>query len=356
MTDAPHAAEPAPPTMRAALVRAHGGFDAVRVETVPTPRPGPGEVLVRVRAAGVNHLDAWVRRGLPGVKLPMVLGSDAAGEIVALGPGAERCGLPVGARVFLYPATSCGRCRACARGDDPLCADYAIFGEHVNGVQAEYAVVPWTSVLALPERLSFEEGAAFPLTFLTAWHMLVRRAQVRLGEWVLVHAAGSGVGAAAVQIARLHGARTIATAGGAEKCRRALALGADHAVDYTAQSFRDEALRVSEGAGMDVVVEHVGAATFKDSLRALARGGRLVTCGATTGPKVELHLPALFMKGVSILGSTMGSRAEMMDVAARFAAGQLRAVVDRVLPLAEVATAHRLLEERAVFGKVVLLP
>jgi NADPH:quinone reductase-like Zn-dependent oxidoreductase len=190
--------------------------------------------------------------------------------------------------------------------------------------------------------------------------MLVGRAGVRAGDWVLVHAAGSGVGAAALQIARLHGARVIATAGSEEKCARARELGAEHVVNYAAGGeagdFRAEALRVTALAGVDVVVEHVGAATFKDSLRALAVGGRLVTCGATSGPKVELHLPALFRKGVSVLGSTMGSRSELLEVARHVEAGRLRVVVDRVLPLAEVSEAHRLLQERAVFGKVVLEP
>jgi len=342
--------------MRAVRVREHGGLDALAWEEVPDPAPGPGEVLVRVRACGVNHLDLWVRRGVPGHKfpLPMIPGCDIAGEVAGLGEGVD--GISTGSKVLVAPGFGCNRCQACSLGNDHLCRRYGIMGETRDGGYAPWVVVPDRLILDLPEVLSFEEGAAFPLAFLTAWHMLVARAEVQPGDLVLVHAAGSGVGSAAVQIARLLGAQVIATAGTDAKLERATELGAGDTINYNETDFADEVSRLTRKRGVDVVVEHVGQATWEGSVRCLARGGRLVTCGATTGPVGDLHLPRLFFKSLSILGSTMGSRGELHRIVQLVRQRKLHPVVDRVLDLEDAQEAHRILEARAAFGKIVLRP
>ena len=340
--------------MKAAVVRSHGGFERIEFGELSLPEPGPREVRVRVRAAGLNHLDTWVRRGVPGHEfpLPLVLGSDGAGVVDALGPGAR--GVEIGDDVVILPGTSCGSCAACLEGEDQLCRSYRILGEARDGTCAEYVVLPDANVRPKPPNVSFHEAASVPLVFQTAWSMLVRRAGVRPGDTVLVHAAGSGVGSAAIQIAHLFGARVAATAGTAEKCRHAESLGAELAIDYTESDFVDRIRDWTGRRGVDVVVEHVGKATFAGSVRCLARGGRLVTCGATTGGDVSLSLHQVFFKNLSILGNTMGRKADLVRILELVAAGRLKPVVDRVLPFAEIRDAHRLLEDRAVFGKIVL--
>ncbi|MBK8980174.1 MAG: zinc-binding dehydrogenase [Planctomycetes bacterium] len=342
--------------MRAAVVESHGGPEQIRLATRELPQPGPGELRIRVRAAGLNHLDTWVRRGVPGhtFPLPLVLGSDGAGIVDAVGAGVRSA--RIGDEIVLLPGVSCGVCAACLAGEDPLCADYAILGEARDGTCADYVVVPAANVAPKPTNLSFAEAAAMPLVFQTAWSMLVRKAAVRPGETVLVHAGGSGVGSAAIQIAKLFGARVLATAGSAEKCARAIDLGADHAIDYRAEDFAKAVRRLTGGAGVDVVIEHVGAATFDGSLRALRRGGRLVTCGATTGGDVGISLHRVFFKNLSILGNTMGRKDDLLRVLQLADAGRLRPVLARTLPLAELREAHRLLEQRQVFGKLVVEP
>ncbi|MFQ5876418.1 MAG: zinc-binding dehydrogenase [Acidobacteriota bacterium] len=342
--------------MKAVLIREHGGCEVLRIEDLPRPKAGPGEVVVRVETAGMNHLDTWVRRGLPGVRLPLpiVPGSDAAGVVEEVGPGVA--GTKVGDRVFVAPGFSCGRCLHCLDGADPLCRDYGIFGEHRNGTQAETIAIPAGNVLPLPEGLTFEEGAAFPLVFLTAWHMLVARARVRLGETVLVHAAGGGVGTAAVQIARLHGARVIASVGSDDKAGRVRALGADEAINHRGADLAAEVQRLTGRRGCDVVVETVGRDTWETSLKSLAKGGRMVTCGATSGYLGTTDIRYVFFKGLSILGSTMGSRAELLRIARLMGERRLSPVIDRVLPLESVAEGHRAMAERSVFGKILLRP
>jgi NADPH:quinone reductase-like Zn-dependent oxidoreductase len=349
----------APETMRAVLVPRHGGPEVLEVATRPRPVPGPGEVLLQVKAAGVNHLDTFVRRGMPGITLPlpMIPGSDAAGVVAATGPGVA--GVKEGDRVFVSPGYSCERCRACLSGQEQLCRFYGLLGEHRDGTQAEFVVLRASQALPLPDPVSFEDGAAFPLVFLTAWHMLVARAGIRPGEDVLVHAGGSGVGSAAIQIAKLHGARVLTTVGGAEKAAQARALGAlgpDEVIDHRSTDFLAETRRLTGKRGVDVVVENVGQETWEKSLLALARGGRLVTCGATTGYDARTDLRHLFFKGLSLLGSTMGNRAELLQIADLVGAGRLRPIVDRVLRFDQAAEAHRLIAERAVFGKIVLIP
>ncbi len=342
--------------MKAVAIRAHGGPEAVELLDLPLPAPGAGQALVRVRAAALNHLDLWVRQGWPGLKLtfPHVLGSDVAGVVEALGPGVE--GWRVGDAVVVNPSLGCGRCERCLAGAENLCRQFAILGEHVSGGQAEALVVPARNLCAKPANLTFEEAAAVPLTFMTAWHAVAVRAALRPGETILVHAAGSGVGVAAVQIAKLLGARVIATAGSAAKLEKARALGADELVNSETQDFLAEVKRLTGRRGVEVVFEHVGKATWERSLLCAGVGGRVVTVGATTGYDPPTDLRQVFFRQLSILGSTMGSAAELLQVLAFVGEGRLRPVVDRVLPLAEARAAQALLAGRALFGKIVLSP
>jgi NADPH:quinone reductase-like Zn-dependent oxidoreductase len=342
--------------MKAVAIQAHGGPAAVELLDLPAPAPAAGQALVRVRAAALNHLDLWVCRGWPGLELafPHVLGSDVAGVVEALGPGAE--GWRVGDEVVVNPSLGCGRCERCLAGAENLCRRFAILGEHVSGGQAEALVVPARNLCAKPANLTFEEAAAVPLTFMTAWHAVAVRAALRPGETILVHAAGSGVGVAAVQIAKLLGARVIATAGSDAKLARARALGADEVINYETQDFLAEVKRLTGKRGVEVVFEHVGKTTWEKSLRCAGIGGRVVTVGATTGHDPPTDLRQVFFRQLSILGSTMGTAAELLQVLAFVAEGRLRPVVDRVLPLAEVRAAQALLADRAQFGKLVLVP
>lgn len=342
--------------MKAVVIPRHGGEDVLTIADLPQPRPGPGEVLVQVKAAGVNYLDTWVRRGLPGITLPlpMIPGSDAAGLVAEIGAGVT--GVHAGDRVFISPGYSCERCVECYSGREPLCRDYGLFGEHRNGTQAEYIALRASHVIRLPDRLSFEEGAAFPLVFLTAWHMLVGRAAVQPGEDVLVHAGGGGVGSAAIQIAKLCGARVLTTVGSDDKAEKARALGADVVINYRSADFVAQAKLATGKRGVDVVIESLGQETWERSLQALAKGGRLVTCGATTGYQATTDLRYVFFKGLSILGSTMGSRGELLRIARLVGDGRLRPVIDRVLPLERVADAHRAVAGRGLFGKIILTP
>lgn len=340
--------------MKAVVLRAHGGPEVVNVEELPDPQPGPGQVVVAVKAAALNHLDIWVRKGWPALELsfPHVLGSDVAGVVESVGPGVE--GVAVGDAVVLSPSLGCGRCEPCLSGRENVCRRYAILGEHLSGGQAERIAVPARQVLPKPPNLSFEEAAALPLVFMTAWHALVERARVRLGETVLVHAAGSGVGTAAVQIAKLLGARVIATAGSDAKLEKAKGLGADHVINYERQDFLQEVRNLTGRRGVEVVFEHVGKTTWERSILSACAGGRIVTVGATTGYDPPTDLRHVFYRQLSILGSTMGTGADLLQVMRFVGQGKLRPVVDRVLPLGEARAAQGLLTERAQFGKIVL--
>lgn len=342
--------------MRAIFFREHGGPDCLEEGQVVDPLLKSNDVRVRVKACALNHLDLFVRAGIARSRapLPHVLGSDIAGVVESV--GAEVNDLKPGAEVVLNPAISCGRCLSCVSGRDNLCREFAILGEDRWGGYAELVCAPRVNVHAKPANLSFEEAACVPLVFLTAYHMLVDRARVRPDETVLVQAAGSGVGSAAIQIARVAGARVIATSGTDAKLEKARALGAHEAINYEKQDIYAEVKRLTGGAGADVVVEHVGAATWKKSASSLARGGRLVTCGATTGYDVAIDLRHLFIKQQSLLGSTMGTKADMHEIWKRVGDGRYRPVFDRALPLSEARRAHQLLDERAQFGKIVLTP
>jgi len=325
----------------------------LRYEGAPEPELLPGEVLVRVRACALNHLDLWERRGLPGIDIPMphISGSDVAGDVVA----AAAPDVTLGRRVMLQPGVSCGRCAACLSGRDNECPRYEVLGYRTHpGGYAEYVKVPVQNLVPIPDDIAYVDAAAFPLTFLTAWHMLITRAQLKRGEDVLVLAAGSGVGQAAIQIAFLHGARVFATAGTPDKLARARALGAYEAIDHHRQDLAAEVLRLTNKRGVDVVIEHVGEATWAKSVRAMARGGRLVTCGATTGAKGDLNLQVLFAKQLSIMGSYMGTKGELMRAARFFFAGQLKPAIDRTYPLRDAAAAQERMERSGQFGKIVL--
>lgn len=340
--------------MRAILFRAHGGPEVLEYTEAAKPQIGHGEVLVRVRACALNHLDLWVRRGLPGVTFPLphIPGSDIAGEVAETGPGVTT--VKAGQKVVLVPGVSCGKCAACVAGVDNRCRQFTNLGYMIDGGCAEFVRVPEVNCLPYPEKLSFEEAASVPLVFQTAWHMLVGRAELQPGEDVLVLGAGSGVGTAAIQIAKFFGARVIATAGTDEKLAKAKALGADELINHKTQKISAEVRRITAKRGVDVVVEHVGTATWEESLASLAPSGRLVTCGATTGYDAKVDLRFLFARQLSLLGSYMGTKSELHTVMKLVAAGRLRPIVDRVFPLADAAAAHAYLESSSQFGKVVL--
>ena len=339
--------------MKAIRFHAHGRPDVLRYEDAADPIAGPGEALVRVRACGMNHLDLWQRRGMERVRIPFphISGAEVAGEVITA-PNGE---VAPGTRVMLQPGLSCGRCVACLDGRDNECPQYDVLGYRSDGGYAEIVKVPVQNLIAIPDSIGFVEAAAFPLTFLTAWHMLLTRANLRAGEDVLVIGAGSGVGQAAIQIARLHGARVFATAGTDDKLAKARQLGAYETINHTTEDVSAKLREFTAGRGVDVVVEHVGIATWEGSLKSLARSGRLVTCGATTGHDARIDLRVLFARQISLLGSYMGRKAELLRAAQFFFAGEMRPVVDGAYPLVEAAEAHRRLEAREQFGKLVLV-
>ncbi|MGZ3406147.1 MAG: zinc-binding dehydrogenase, partial [Polyangia bacterium] len=336
--------------------RTHGGPEVLSLEELPDPHAGPGEVRVRVAAVAVNHLDLWVRKGLPHLKLeyPFRLGADVAGTVDEVGPAVR--GVAVGDEVVVNPGHSCGRCQECLSGRDNLCRWYRLMGEDMSGGYCELLVVPAQNVVAKPKSLPFAEAAALPTTFLTAWQMLTRKAPVRPGLDVLVMAAGSGVGVAAVQIAKLHGARVIATASSDDKLARARALGADETINHATQDLVAEVKRLTGKRGVDVIFEHVGAEVWPKLILATARNGRIVTCGATSGWDARTDLRHVFFRQLEILGSTMGPKGDLFPILELVGSGRLKAIVDRTMPLAEAQAAHRLLQDRGVFGKIVLTP
>jgi len=340
--------------MKAIVFRQHGGPEVLEYTNVPEPSIQPNEVLVRVRACALNHLDLWVRGGLPNVPIPLphIPGSDVAGEVTQ--PGAGVTTVRAGQKVVVAPGVTCGKCSACIAGRDNQCRQFTNLGYMIDGGCAEFVRVPEVNCMPYPENLSFEEAAAVPLVFQTAWHMLVARAELQPGEDVLIIGAGSGVGSAAIQIAKFFGARVIATAGTEEKAAKARELGADHTINHKSQKIRDAVRQITNKRGVDVVFEHVGTATWDDSLASLAPAGRLVTCGVTTGFDAKIDLRFLFSRQLSLLGSYMGTKSELHTVMKLVAAGRLKPIVDRVFPLAEAAAAHTYLEASQQFGKVVL--
>ncbi len=331
--------------MKAIRIPEPGPPEVLRYEDVPDPAPGPGEVTLEVKAVSVNHLDLWVRRGLPGVRYPRIPGSDAAGVV-----------RETGQRVLLDPATSCGACEFCSEGNKPFCRDYAVWGEHRDGTDREAMAVPASAVIPIPDALSFEEAAAAPLVFLTAWRMLVTRGRLRPAETVLVWSAGAGVGTAAVQIARIAGARVIATSSSDAKGEKLRALGCDFVLNHAREDVVQRVREITGKRGADLVVDYIGKETWPRSLQCLRRGGRLVTCGATSGHDPAEDLRQVFYRQLEIIGCTMGNNKELRDALRLVFEGRARPVVDGVLPLKDAAEAHRRVQSRGVFGKLVLVP
>lgn len=340
--------------MKAIRIHEFGGPEALRYEEVADPKPRKDQVLIRVKAVAMNHLDLWVRKGLPGVKLPHILGSDIAGEVVEVGEYVND--VKPGQRVLIAPMHFCNHCTQCVAGRQNMCREFTVLGNAVDGGDCELITVPEVNVIPVPDNLGFVEAASVPLVFVTAFHMLTGRASVRPGNTVLVLGANSGVGIAAIQVAKLFQATVIATAGTEEKMAKARVLGADHVINHYKQTISDEVRKITHREGVDIVVEHVGPATWEHSLKSLKPGGTLVTCGATTGPQVGMDLRFVFSRQLSILGSYMGTMSELNEVLKHVFSGRLKSVVDRVFPLNQIRAAHEYMENSEMFGKIVLTP
>lgn len=346
--------------MKSWVVVKHGGPEVIQRTETPAPVVGPMEALVQVEAVGLNHLDLWLRNGVPGHKfhLPMIPGGDIAGRVLQFGPGAQAASsVKIGDPVILNAGVSCAQCEACLGGFDPLCRHYGILGETRNGGCADQIAVPIQNLIARPASISAAEGAALAIPFLTAWTMIHRKAQLRAGETILIQAGASGVSVAAIQMAKLVGATVITTVGTDEKAAKAKKLGADFVINYKTGPFREELKKILSSLGKkgcEVVLDHVGADTFSESLKCLTWGGRLATCGATTGGAVSLDLKQVFFKNISILGTTMGSKADFLRIVQLVGEGKLKAVVDQVFPMADLPLAMQRLENRQAFGKVIL--
>lgn len=340
--------------MKAVRFHEFGGPEVLKFEDIPDVRPREDQVLVRVRACALNHLDLWVRKGLPGVRLPHINGSDVSGDVAEV--GSYVAGVKRGSRVLLAPMTFCNRCAQCTAGRQSFCREFTVLGYLNDGGNAEYIAVPEVNVIPIPDSLSYDEAASVPLVFLTAWHMLITRAHIKAGDTVLVLGGGSGVGSAAIQICKMLNATVIATAGDEAKLQKSRELGADQTINHYKQKIADEVRRITGKAGVDIAFEHVGAATFDDSVRSLRPGGTLVTCGATTGPEAKFDLRVLFSRQLSFLGSYMGTMGDLHEVLKHLFSGKLKPVVDRTFPLSEARAAHERLEKSEQFGKIVLNP
>ncbi len=342
--------------MKAVRFHQHGGLDALKYEDAPEPKIQPDEVLVMIKTCALNHLDLWLRMGMRGwaLAMPHIVGSDISGEVAEVGSLVTR--VKRGERVLLCPGISCGQCEACFKGLDSACRNYTLFGVMVDGGYAEYVKSPEVNAIPIPGDLSFDEAAAVPLVFITAWHMLFARAGLKPGEDVLVIGAGSGVGSAAIQIAKLMGARVIATAGTDAKLEKARQLGADAVINHSKQSIAQEVSRLTGKRGVDVIVEHVGAAVWDACFESLATYGRLVTCGVTSGGEVKLNLQSLFGRQRAVFGSFMGGKGELMEALKFIAQRKLKAVIDSTFPLKDAAAAQKKMEDRDFFGKILLHP
>ena len=338
--------------MKAIRIHEHGGAEALKWDDIPEPELSVNQVLVDIKATSLNHLDIWVRKGIPGVPLPLITGSDAAGIISEVGDGVKKS--RIGEKVMIQPLIFCGKCASCNKGKENLCKSMGIMGENCQGVNAERIIVKESQAIPFPDQLSFEAAASFALVAQTSFQMLVSRANLEAGEFVLIWGASSGVGSMGIQIAKAMGATVIAIAGTNEKCEKAGLLGADHILNYKTDDILGEVKSLTNGKGIDVVFEHVGQETWNISMKSLARGGRVVTCGATTGFKANLNLTHLFFKQQSILGSTMGSKSSFEGALTLLNEGKIKPVIDRIFPISEIQSAHEYLESSMQFGKVVL--
>ena len=347
--------------MKAWRIDSHGGNEVIKRVEIDSPKPGPGQARIEVKAVGLNHLDLWVRKGVPGhtFPLPLIPGTDTVGVIAEFGPDAEGAanGLKVGSRVIVTPGSSCGKCPACLAENDALCSKFGIRGETTNGGCADSIVVPVADLIEIPASVSFTDAAAIGIPYLTSWSMLVKKARVAAGEYVLIQAGGSSVSIAATQIAKLHGATVITTVGDDSKIEKSKAVGAAHVINYRKGPFREELKKILKPLGkrgVDVAIDHVGQDTFVESMKSLAVGGRLATCGATSGGDVTIDLKLLFFKNLSLLGTTMGAKADLLRIVTLVGEGKLKPVIDRVLPMENISEAMTLIEERKLFGKIVL--
>jgi NADPH:quinone reductase-like Zn-dependent oxidoreductase len=340
--------------MKAVRIHQFGGPEVLTYEDVADPKPRKDQVLIRVRACAMNHLDLWVRKGLPGISLPHILGSDIAGEIVEVGEYITD--FKPGQRVLLAPMHFCNHCAKCAAGLQNQCRQFTVLGNAVDGGNCELMAIPAVNVIPIPDTLDFNQAASVPLVFLTAWRMLTTRAAIRQGQTVLVLGANSGVGTAAIQIAKLFHARVISTAGDERKMERARELGADHVIDHYKQKISEEVRKLTNKEGVDIVIEHVGQATWEESMKSLKPAGTLITCGATTGPKVDMDLRFLFSRQLALLGSYMGTMSELYEVLGHVFAGRIKPVIDRTFPLQDIRAAHEYMEHSQMFGKIVLNP
>lgn len=338
--------------MVAVRIHEHGNTDVIKIDEIDPPKHEADEVLVKIKTTALNHLDLWVRKGIPGVPLPIILGSDGAGEVIEVGMTADD--FKPGDEVILAPMRSCGTCGFCMYGQENICSEFHIPGESTDGIQTELVSVPTRYLKKKPQHIDWEEAAAFPLVAVTAYQMLIHKAKLKTGDWVLIYGASSGVGGMAIQIARSRGARVITTAGTDEKIAKATALGAEFVLDYRTDPIGKKVREITDGRGVDIVFEHTGAKTWNDSLRALGRGGKLVTCGATTGPYVKLDLRPLFIKQQQLIGSTMGTLQDFRDVVELVAQNKIKPVIDGVFDYQNITEAHEWLESGGQFGKVII--
>lgn len=341
--------------MKAIVFHEQGDVDKLNYEEVPEPKISSTDVLVKVKACAVNHLDIRARRDRSEVEpYPHILGSDIAGEVAEI--GSEVKDITVGERVIVYPCISCGICADCISGHENLCNFQKIIGFQTNGGYAEYVSVPMKNVFSFSGDMPDYKLAAIPIAYLTAWHMLITRAQIKAGDDVLILSAGSGVGSAALQIAKLSGARTFVTASTDAKLDRAKEMGADFAINYTKVDFCEAVKDLTDGRGVDIVFEHVGAATWTKSFDSLAKNGRLVACGVTSGNIGSINIRHLYQREISIMGAALGNKSEFMSVVKLASENKLDPIIDRVLPLRDAAIAHQIMEDRKHFGKIVLTP
>lgn len=340
--------------MKAVVFHEHGGPEKLKYEDRPEPTIKPDEVLLRVKACALNHLDIWIRQGIPAYQIPLphISGSDVSGLVERVGSLAKD--VKIGQKVFVSPGLSCGECPECQAGHDNLCASYGLVGAKTDGGYAEFVAVPGRNIVSIPPSLTFEQAAAFPLVSVTAWHMIVTLAGLGKAETALIMGAGSGVGSMAIQIARYIGARVITTVGSDDKAKKAMVIGADEVINHATE---DVAKRVSEltgGRGVDVVIEHIGPEVWEQCLKSLAKGGRLITCGATTGGEAKIDLRLLFSRSLTLKGSYMGTKAELLEVTKLVGSGKLKTVIDHVYPLREARAAQEQMLSRKLFGKLVL--
>jgi NADPH:quinone reductase-like Zn-dependent oxidoreductase len=338
--------------MKAIRIHQHGDLDVLKIDEIKKPVPSENQVLVQMKAAALNHLDLFVRKGIPGVPLPIILGSDGTGVIIEVGENVNK--FKNGDEVIIMPFKSCETCEFCNNEQEQLCKQYSIRGEHFDGCMAEYAVVDEKYVLHKPANISFSEAAAFPLAYMTAYHMLISKGQLKANQTVLIWGASSGIGSGAIQIAKNIGAKIITTVNSEDKKKYAKNIGADYVINYKEENVAAKVKEITEGKGVDVVFEHPGKLTFPTSMRVLKTGGKIVTCGATTGPIINLDLRHLFIKHQQIIGSTMGNRDDLIELLELITKNRIKPIVSKILPFKEIKEAHKILGQGKQMGKIVI--